>query len=347
MAGMLRDILGELLLTEPISGVDGVLPSPNQLRGWIVVKGKTSAFRDEDEAISPRVSSPRDIRKDSKVEDSPHTPSPKLTPRSSIAHLKQLFNGGEEVPKPKKKEAISPVLAETVVYLKGKSSKGMETLVDVLEYDQMYSLNDRKAFQFLQKQKDLYMSMTRQKMCRVYPSMIRVTSSNFDPLPLWLAGTQMAALNFQTFDKAMELNTALFDSNGGCGYALKPNFLRDLSPKPPRTVTMTIISGQQIKKGGSVVVEVLGNESDCIRFRTENKKSSSGNPLWKFPLKCTILYPEFAFFRFEVFEESGSLVGTFTIALECMQQGYRHVPLNNKNGDRVGFSTIFVHVSIE
>jgi hypothetical protein len=34
-------------------------------------------------------------------------------------------------------------------------------------------------------------------MLRIYPRGSRVNSSNYDPVPLWLAGCQLVALNYQ------------------------------------------------------------------------------------------------------------------------------------------------------
>lgn len=42
----------------------------------------------------------------------------------------------------------------------------------------------------------------------------------------WNAGTQMVALNYQTLDFGMQLNLALFEQNGRCGYVLKPECMR-------------------------------------------------------------------------------------------------------------------------
>ena len=61
---------------------------------------------------------------------------------------------------------------------------------------------------------------------RVYPRGRRLDSSNYNPAEFWLAGVQMAALNYQTFDLGMQLNCAMFQPNGGCGYVLKPGYLR-------------------------------------------------------------------------------------------------------------------------
>ena len=65
-------------------------------------------------------------------------------------------------------------------------------------------------------------------------------SSNYNPMQMWNVGSQMAALNFQTGDKPMQLNQAKFALNGGCGYVLRPEFMftddyspMDASSAPP------------------------------------------------------------------------------------------------------------------
>ncbi len=88
------------------------------------------------------------------------------------------------------------------------------------------------------------------QLSRVYPKAQRVDSSNYNPVPVWNVGSQMAALNFQTGDKPMQvwsildgqvskllgsrlicvsytaqLNVARFLENGNCGYVLRPDFM--------------------------------------------------------------------------------------------------------------------------
>ena len=59
-------------------------------------------------------------------------------------------------------------------------------------------------------------------LCRVYPKGVRVGSDNMDPLPVWGAGMQMVALNYQTNDLPMQINRALFDLAGENGYSQPP-----------------------------------------------------------------------------------------------------------------------------
>lgn len=56
----------------------------------------------------------------------------------------------------------------------------------------------------------------------------RLESSNFNPQLFWNAGCQMVALNYQTLDLGMQLNTGVFEYNGRSGYLLKPDFMRRL-----------------------------------------------------------------------------------------------------------------------
>jgi phosphatidylinositol phospholipase C delta len=59
---------------------------------------------------------------------------------------------------------------------------------------------------------------------RVYPKGIRVFSRNLNPSPFWRSGAQICALNFQVFDRGVQMNNALFA--GSNGWVLKPAELR-------------------------------------------------------------------------------------------------------------------------
>jgi len=62
---------------------------------------------------------------------------------------------------------------------------------------------------------------------RTYPAGMRIDSSNFNPVIFWAFGLQSVALNYQTVDSALHINTAMFEQNGGCGLVLKPAVMRD------------------------------------------------------------------------------------------------------------------------
>lgn len=95
----------------------------------------------------------------------------------------------------------------------------------------IFALSEAKAHDQLT---DCPTAMTRHNqhyLMRVYPKGVRITSSNLDPLPLWRAGVQLVALNWQYVNRATMLNHALFDRTAG--WVLKPSYLRPSAARDP------------------------------------------------------------------------------------------------------------------
>lgn len=84
----------------------------------------------------------------------------------------------------------------------------------------------------------------------MYPEGTRIDSSNLDPIPMWMAGAQMVALNTQTHDIPNLLNDGLFRQNGGSGYVLKPEYMlhEESKSERPYRIRVNVISGQNIPK---------------------------------------------------------------------------------------------------
>ena len=94
-------------------------------------------------------------------------------------------------------------------------------------------------------------SHNRNFLVRIYPSGLRVNSSNIDPAFSWRQGAQMVALNWQSLDKGMMLNEGMFA--GEEGYVLKPDGFRSDSisnqTHPIRrrlNLTIRLIAGQDL-----------------------------------------------------------------------------------------------------
>lgn len=68
---------------------------------------------------------------------------------------------------------------------------------------------------------------THKHLVRIYPKGGRIDSSNPDPVEAWVQGCQMVALNYQDPALPLLLNLVKFSDNGGCGYLLKPEYLRN------------------------------------------------------------------------------------------------------------------------
>ncbi len=87
----------------------------------------------------------------------------------------------------------------------------------------MSSLNESKAKTYMvEHHPQKFQSYHQRQLTRIYPKASRQDSSNFNPIPFWLSGSQMVAMNFQTPQKELQVNQGWFLRNGGCGYVLKP-----------------------------------------------------------------------------------------------------------------------------
>ena len=206
------------------------------------------------------------------------------------------------------------------------------------------------------------------RLSRVYPNASRVTSTNFNPLPMWSAGVQMVALNYQTPDRAMQLNQGRFAMNRQAGYVLKPAFMMapdyspDDPPKPaaPAHLTITVIAGRHLARrdrarGGIlspyVEVEVVGLSCDNSSHRTKTISSNGLAPVWEEVVQFSIHFPEAALLRFYV--EDGDFVGPgtdpfvgqYTVPVTAIRDGFRSVPLLNEFSEQLELAALLVHVS--
>uniref|UniRef100_A0A8C1AJ95 Phosphoinositide phospholipase C n=1 Tax=Cyprinus carpio carpio TaxID=630221 RepID=A0A8C1AJ95_CYPCA len=204
---------------------------------------------------------------------------------------------------------------------------------------------------------DSILEYNRKALTRVYPCSGRVDSSNFDPCPSWRLGCQMVALNFQTADKFMQLNSALFSLNGGTGYVLKPEWMRDPTKKKPakQTIRIRVMAARHLPSPDHIVSPFVQVELwpytgvKNVGFFAED---NGLNPVWlgqMNPPKCfKVDEPDLAFLRFVVFEEDtfsdAKLLAQATFPIRGIRQGYRSVPLKNRFSENLELSSLLVHV---
>ncbi|XP_058462061.1 1-phosphatidylinositol 4,5-bisphosphate phosphodiesterase gamma-1 [Malaya genurostris] len=233
---------------------------------------------------------------------------------------------------------------------------------------EMSSFPETKAEKyFLQQECKLFVRYHRNQISRVYPKGQRLDSSNYNPIPLWNTGSQMIALNFQTPDKAMQLNQAKFRDNGACGYVLKPDFMfRDeFDPNDPNTlvgvedkiINIRIIGARHLCKGGRnitsplVEIELLGASFDNgVKHRTRAVVDNGFNPIWNEICEFRVINPYFAMLRFEVQDEDmfgePNFIGQSVYPINSLRTGYRSVLLRNKYSEELELATLLVHINI-
>ncbi|XP_070693296.1 1-phosphatidylinositol 4,5-bisphosphate phosphodiesterase eta-2 [Pempheris klunzingeri] len=127
-------------------------------------------------------------------------------------------------PKKRKTMRLSRALSDLVKYTKSVRVHDIETQALANSW-QVSSLNETVMNQILQLKPVELVRFNQRQLLRVYPSNYRVDSSNFSPQPYWNAGCHMVAMNYQTEGRMLELNQAKFLSNGNCGYVLKPKYM--------------------------------------------------------------------------------------------------------------------------
>ena len=120
---------------------------------------------------------------------------------------------------------MSFALASLIVYTVGVKWRGFNKK-EHYSPSHVISLGEKRAIRVIKDARQDLIVHDRTHILRTYPAGLRFTSSNYSPLPFWAAGVQLVSLNWQTCDLGMELNAAMFQRNGRCGYVLKPEFLR-------------------------------------------------------------------------------------------------------------------------
>ena len=192
------------------------LPSPDELRNRILIKVKWSPNPDSKtgESTDPRDHLAADV---SSSEDENKFPPP---PTSS----------GEPAKKAKKASKILHDLSKLGVYTRAYSFKTFSAPEASL-VNHVFSLSEPKV-QDLCAEGGAHASTlfhhNRNYLMRVFPSGLRVTSSNVEPTFLWRQGAQMVALNWQKWDRGMMLNEGMFAGEGG--WVLKPEGYRGTIP---------------------------------------------------------------------------------------------------------------------
>uniref|UniRef100_A0A672PJG7 1-phosphatidylinositol 4,5-bisphosphate phosphodiesterase gamma n=1 Tax=Sinocyclocheilus grahami TaxID=75366 RepID=A0A672PJG7_SINGR len=232
----------------------------------------------------------------------------------------------------------------------------------------MSSFPETKAEKYVNRIKGKkFLQYNRLQLSRIYPRGQRLDSSNYDPLPMWLCGSQLVALNFQTADKPMQMNQALFMLNGRSGYVLQPSIMRDDTFDPfdrhslrgvePITVCIEVLGARHLPKHGRGIVcplieiEVCGAEYDNAKQRTDSEADNGLNPTWpRKPFRFTVCNPSFAFLRFVVYEidmfNDQNFLAQATFPINCLKTGYRSVPLKNSYSEDLELASLLVHMDI-
>uniref|UniRef100_A0A8D0H9E1 Phosphoinositide phospholipase C n=1 Tax=Sphenodon punctatus TaxID=8508 RepID=A0A8D0H9E1_SPHPU len=325
MAQQLKGILGEQLLTTTIDGrVPARMPSPEELKGKILLKGKRLGSLEDALSGEPEEKSKPSLSK----ELSDCIVYCKSVSFHSFQHsqshyrLYEMSSFAEAKARKLIREAGNEFVRHNAWQLTRIYPSGMRT--DSSNYNpqemwnvgcQMVALN----FQTAGAEMDLYDGLFNQNGSCGYvlkPGFLRDVETPFSP--------------------------------------------ESLPQSNPLYLAIQVISGQQLpkvvnSKEGSIVdplvrVEIHGVPADTSKQETKYIDNNGFNPQWGETLRFRVQVPELALLRFKVEDydktSRNDFVGQFTLPLSSVKRGYRHIHLLSKDGTAIPPASLFVHVQI-
>ncbi|XP_027630245.1 1-phosphatidylinositol 4,5-bisphosphate phosphodiesterase zeta-1 isoform X2 [Tupaia chinensis] len=339
MAEHLQIILGDSLLSDVLDDFPDKLPSPEALKFKILVKNKKVGTLQETRerkgtdkhgkfGVWEEEEPEPEEEEDSEFKDSEssYTLLEKENEEKEAESIKTL---GVTLFKKKKtrKQKIALALSDLVIYTKSEKFRSFQYARLYQQFNENNSIGETRARKL---------------------SKLRV------------------ALNFQTPGLPMDLQNGKFLDNGGSGYILKPQFLRDiksyfnpneiLKDSNPITLTVRLISGIQLpishssssKTDTLVIIEVFGVPNDQVKQQTRVIRKNAFSPRWNETFTFIIHVPELALIRFVV-ENQGLIAGNeflgqYTLPVLCMNKGYRRIPLFSRMGENLEPASLFVYV---
>uniref|UniRef100_A0A8B9EUV1 Phosphoinositide phospholipase C n=1 Tax=Anser cygnoides TaxID=8845 RepID=A0A8B9EUV1_ANSCY len=344
MAEHLENILGDKLLTSTIGdSVVTQLPSPEALKFKILVKNKKVGTIEETMLRKGQDSHGEtgEIFEEEYTSEEDETDEKAPLQQKSDSSKRKSENRPSSLPRKKakmKKIKIAIELSDLVIYTKSEKFVSFEHSLANQKCYENNSIGEVKARKFVKHSGNEFVSHTSRFITRIYPKGTRANSSNYNPQEFWNVGCQMVALNFQTPGVQMELQNGKFLDNGGCGYILKPEFLRNRSStfnpynvgrySKPMSLSIRLISGHQLppsnlsktnKADPLVQIEIYGVPDDQVKRKSSVIKSNALSPRWDETFSFTVQVPELALIRFCVEDEislvANEFLGQYTLPL--------------------------------
>ncbi|XP_070584084.1 1-phosphatidylinositol 4,5-bisphosphate phosphodiesterase delta-3 isoform X2 [Erythrolamprus reginae] len=174
MAHHLKTILGDMLLIQPLDGdLSKQLPSPEELKGKILVKGKKLSENKTD----PRVYliSSREEEMQEEEEDQRFT------------SFQQEFRPTQA----KDVGQISRELSDVVVYCRAVPFQSLSDALRHQKPTEMSSFSERKARKLIKDSGNFFVRYNTRHLSRIYPLGLKMNSSNYNPQEMWNVGCQI------------------------------------------------------------------------------------------------------------------------------------------------------------
>jgi len=338
------------------------LPTPEELRGMIVIKGKRPPEPDEGSGTTSSIH-------DTDYDDGFHSDDDDDDGSAKESHNTKSFKK-KKSEKPKKK--VESQLRKFTL-LHGAHFKDFEQSIVQIPTN-MHSIGETKITKIVTKSvgnAKLWREYNKNHMTRTYPAGGRVDSSNYNPILAWALGCQLVALNFQTSDSCLALNDGRFRQAGNCGYIHKPASVMG-GPKPDeKKLKISVLSARCLPKPkgakrGELIDPYIqidvhdvrlaptGTEKHCRDVRRTSTVDNNGFcPRWEEnnTFAFEVVNPDVAMVHFRIIDDdlgADDKIASSAIPFRWLRKGYRCVQLYEQNDTRTGpFESSSLFVKIE
>jgi phosphatidylinositol phospholipase C delta len=356
MGDLLEEIFGDGMLYRPPegAGTKEEWPSPNQLKGKVVIRDKLKHKQDsakKGDSGKKKKSNKHSDKENPAVLKTSKTLAPEL--HSSIMDNEDDEDSEEEDDATEEESNAADKL-KNLVAVGNAHFHGFDEAHKWLGVKSC-SLNEKKTEKMVKKAsandseyKDL-LAFTKKHLLRCYPGGLRVLSDNADPNAAWSVGASLVALNFQGMDRPIFMNRGKFAENGGAGYVKKPKFLLEgkKSGALPKKISFNILvgSGWEAFKNADLVgapdtyvkVSICGKNgsSGQTKVFSEARVGPKAQPIWNEKIELESKCPELDLVLFEIFDQdpdADDLLGYYCCSVESLQKGLKCVPLYDMYG---------------
>lgn len=389
-ASILLRVLGEALFYPPTDEPCKEFPSPESLKGRIIIstkppkeyleappvgdKAAAKALAKEDKQDAKQSSPLKEETLSEKVEkfhiDQGHSATPPNA--GPAAESVPQHPHDEDIEEEDREMHKNSEYARLITIRQVKPVKGtiMKDRLSVEETVKRISLAESKLDEVAEENPELLVNFTKRNILRIYPSGVRVDSSNYDPVIAWVHGAQMVALNMQGYGKCLWKAHGFFKANGGCGYIHKPKFLLEndangatFNPKLHHAVKeifkVKVIMTLGWKEAFSkrhfdlfsppdffVKLIIEGAPADKKKHKTAPAEDQ-WVPTWNEEFEFSLRVPELALMRIEVRDEDDEskdeFEGQTCLPVFEIKNGYRCVQLYDKKGNELPGVRLLFH----
>ncbi|THV02613.1 PLC-like phosphodiesterase [Dendrothele bispora CBS 962.96] len=261
----------------------------------------------------------------------------------------------------KERESISEELAALGFYARSMKPKKDWLLENLLEPRHiLINISESAVLSLLPNSfRDLVDNGYRH-LRRIFPKGLRIDSSNMDILKFWRNGSQVVSLNWQTFDRGMQLNEAMFVGTGG--WVLKPQRMLTGEESGVRVRLSGEIVGvsslpppkdhENESYSAYVKAELLHGTQDqdwkSKSVKTKDVPGEGGDSIWNDKFEWEFDEDELAFIRIAVKEKEWGKddeLAVFCARLDHLQQGWRFLRMMDLEGKDSG-ATMLVRFQI-